>query len=308
MKCEKCYFDKLSDEFPFGTISSKCEHVSSWCLKCLVIYLNSEQHTCPICKVKLTEQEINNYYSIWDNASFKVDLESFSHMHTKLPETNIKSGTFYVDDEDKDQSNTLTSYGICENSHIQFIVLLYSISKGQAVNNLVFDLYWGHRNYRSKPDYLDGTCLIYKGNTLWKIYDHRHLTYPDISYIKHSGDVMDTIHATGHHKITAKLGELPDDVTQLYLVLSSWNSPNISHFVNPSFRLYDEENPYKQLCKYNINKANNSRAVIVCLITRSPNGSNWNVFEIGKSSRGTARDYDPIKDKINKIIDLGYKA
>ncbi|CAG8568851.1 14878_t:CDS:2 [Cetraspora pellucida] len=262
MKCKKCYLDKLSDEFPFGTISSKCEHVSSWCLKCLVIYLKAARYECPICKVKLTEQEIINYCLIWDNASFKIDFESFSHTYTELPGKNSKSGTFYVDDDD--ENNTLTSYGICANSHIQLIVVLYSISKGQAVNNLVFDLYWG---YRSKMDFLDGTCLIYK----------------------------------------AKLENLPDDVTQLYLILSSWNSPTISHFVNPSFKLYDEAKPLKCLCKYNINKAGNSRAVIMCLINRSQRG-NWNVFELGKLSRGNAKDYGPIKDNINRIIDLGYKA
>ncbi|CAG8776620.1 6042_t:CDS:2, partial [Cetraspora pellucida] len=96
--CEILYkqTDKLSEEFPFGTISSKCEHVASWCLKCLVIYIRETQHQCPICKIKLTDQEFNNYCLIWDNASFKIDLENFSQTDTKLSEQNIDSEIFYV--------------------------------------------------------------------------------------------------------------------------------------------------------------------------------------------------------------------
>ncbi|CAG8684355.1 15990_t:CDS:2, partial [Dentiscutata heterogama] len=102
---------------------------------------------------------------------------------------------------------------------------------------------------------------------------------------------------TGHHKVLAKLDNLPNDVTQLYLILSSWKSPKISHFRKPSFKLYDEMNPYKQLCKYNLHEAGNSQAVIMCLINRSHNG-NWNVIEVGKLSNGNAKDYGPIISNI----------
>ncbi|CAG8512016.1 28920_t:CDS:2, partial [Dentiscutata erythropus] len=339
MKCKQCQVDKLSEEFPFGTISSKCEHVASWCLKCLVIYLKKTQQ-CPICNAILTEQEFNDYCLIWDNASFKIDSESFSQSHIELPGQNKNSGTFYVvrlngekfefklseintinelkhrlmnytkiDIERQmliyknmklknDENNTLTSYGICANSHIQLIVLLYSISKGQAVKNLVFDLHWGYPD--KGIDYLDGTCLIYKGNILWKVYDYNHRIHHGIPYISHSGDIMNRKKAIGHHTITAKLDNLPNDVTQIYLILSSWSSPTISHFRNQSFKLYDKANPFKQLCKYDLNEAGNSQAVIMCLINRSLNGC-WNVIEIGKLSKGTARDYSPIMENIVNI-------
>ncbi|CAG8540550.1 2171_t:CDS:2, partial [Cetraspora pellucida] len=302
MRCKNCKIDKLSEEFPFGTISPTCEHITSWCLKCLVNYLKETQHQCPICKAELSEQEINEYYLLWDNANFKIDFEERSQTHIELYEqNNIKSGIFYVHEV---ADNTLTSYGICSNSHIQLIVVLYSMSKKDTLKNLVFDLHWGFP--LSKIDYLDGSCLIYEGDKLWKIYDYENKVYADISYISHSGDILDKKNATGHHKIKVNLNQLPPSVTQLYLILSSYNSPTIKHFRNPSFKLYDEARTNKQLCKYNIHKADKSQAVIMCLINRSRDGK-WKVIEVGSLSQGNARNYSPIMENIKDLIAIEVK-
>ncbi|CAG8440034.1 10178_t:CDS:2 [Cetraspora pellucida] len=305
MKCENCQLNKLSEEFPFGTISPTCEHVTSWCLKCLVNYLKESQnhHQCPICETELTEQEFNEYCLLWDNANFKIDFKSPSQIHTKVSEQNNMNsgnnpGIFYVDETD----NTLTSYGICANSHIQLVVVLYSISKKDALKNLVFDLYWGYP--ASGVDFLDGSCLIYEGNKLWKTYDYKHKVYSDILYISHSGDDIDRNNATGHHKIQIKLDQLPPSVTQLYLILSSFKSLTIENFRNPSFKLYDEENPNKQLCEYNIHKAGKSRAVIMCLIDRSYYGGKWKVIEVGRLSEGNVMNYSPIMENIKDLIEI----
>ncbi|CAG8503879.1 12208_t:CDS:2 [Dentiscutata erythropus] len=331
MICKKCQVDKLSEEFPFGTISSKCEHITSWCLKCLVKYLKETQYQCPICEAELTEQEFNDYCLLWDNASFKINLESISQGLTELPgQDSSNSEIFYVVrlngekfefkvseidtvqelkyrlmnytkiDTDRQMlfhknmelrdyrlDDTLASYGICANSHIQLIVVLYSISEKEAVKNLAFDSYWGYPD--SGEDYLDGTCLIYKGDNLWKTYDCLHLYHAEIPYIKHSGDIMNR--NNGHQKITAKLDTLPKDVTQLYLILSSFKSLTISNFQNPSFKLYDEERPNKQLCNYNLRRADKSQAVIMCLINRSH----------GRLSNGDIVNYNPIMEHIKDI-------
>ncbi|CAG8540529.1 2170_t:CDS:2 [Cetraspora pellucida] len=301
MKCENCQIDKLSEEFPQGTISSTCEHVTSWCLKCLVNYLRetrNHSHQCPICKVQLTEQEFKEYCLLWDNANFKIDFESFLPTHTENPEQNNEM--FY-----DETNNTLTSYGICANSHIQFIVVIYSISKKYALKNLVFDLYWGYPPTRT--DYLDGSCLIYEGDNLWKIYDCGYKNYPEIPYISHSGDMMNKITATGHHKIKVKLDQLPPSVTQLYLILSSFTSPTIKHYRNPRFKLYDEARPGKQLCKYDIHDADESQAVIMCLINRSTYGR-WKVIEVGRLSQGNVENYDPIMENIKDLIGIEVKS
>ncbi|RIB20709.1 hypothetical protein C2G38_2303101 [Gigaspora rosea] len=254
-------------------------------IMCLVGYLRESQHQCPICEVELTEQEVNNCCLFWDNSSFKIDIESLAQARAELSgpndansvkalkyalkdATNIdisKQKLMYNDMElndfqDDSTNSTLENYGIHANSHIQLIVVLYSITQDQALTNLVFDLYWG---------------------------------FP------HSG--QDFLDARGHHNITTKLDNLPNEVGQLYLILSSWRSPTIGHFRNPSFKLHDEADPDKQLCNYIIEQAKNSQAVIMCLINRSNNGM-WHVIEVGDTSSGNAKDYDPIEKNISRLM------
>ncbi|CAG8852036.1 18092_t:CDS:2, partial [Gigaspora margarita] len=235
MKCKKCQIDKLSEEFPFGTISLKCEHVSSWCLKCLVIYLKENQRQCPICKVELTNQEFNDYCLLWDNSNFKINLESFSPTHTKLSGPTTNSGIFYVVrlNGEKFELKLSEISTVKELRHklmhytkinVNKLMLVYKnmelkpystycltlfYNERTSFKNLVFDLYWGYP--KSGRDYLDGTCLIYKGNTLWKAYDYKAKVHLDVSYISHSGDLMNDSDATGHHKVLAKLDNLPND-------------------------------------------------------------------------------------------------
>jgi hypothetical protein len=56
--------------------------------------------------------------------------------------------------------NTLQDYNIGPGSHIQLIVVLYNITRAESIKDLTFDLFWG---YPTSVDYLDGTCLLYKG-------------------------------------------------------------------------------------------------------------------------------------------------
>ncbi|KAF0424509.1 tellurium resistance protein terz-like [Gigaspora margarita] len=294
MKCGQCQVIKPSKEFPDKSVSSKCEHATSWCLECLVSYLRETQHRCPICEVELTEQEVNNFCLFWDDANsgvFFVVLLNGKKITLKLSEittvkalkyalkdaTNIdimKQKLIYNDMElndfqDDSTNSTLENYGIHANSNIQLIIVPYSITQDQGW--LTFDLYWGYPH--SGQDFLDGTCLIYVGDKLWRKYDYKSTYYPDIPYIKHSGDVMDNTNANGCHKITIKLDALPNEVGQLYFILSSRRSPTIGHFRNPNFKLYDEANPdRRELCDYNIEQAKNSQAVIMCLINRLNNG------------------------------------
>src|SRR5437016_90312 len=102
--------------------------------------------------------------------------------------------------------------------------------------------------------------------------------------MRHSGDKMDNTTKTGHQTITAQLDQLPAEVTQLYFVLSSFKSPTIGHFQNPSFKLVDGTQPDKPLCAYQLEQAANSQAVIMCCVSRVGQGM-WQVIQIGKLSR-----------------------
>ncbi|CAB4433177.1 unnamed protein product [Rhizophagus irregularis] len=113
----------------------------------------------------------------------------------------------------------------------------------------------------------------------------------------HLGDRMDDVKKKGSQRITAKLDQLPPEVTQLYFVLSTFVSPTIGHFKTPGFKLIDETQPDKPLCTYQLEKTAESQAVILCCVSRAGQGM-WEVIEIGKLSRGSVHDYDSIEYSI----------
>jgi stress response protein SCP2 len=120
-------------------------------------------------------------------------------------------------------------------------------------------------------------------------------------HMKHSGDsMMDEANQRGHQCITAKLDQLPVEITQLYFVLSSYKSPTIGRFKTPSFKLVDETQPDKPLCAYELNQAADSQAVIMCCVSRV--GQGWEVIQIGKLSEGNTENYDPIHLNINQFF------
>ncbi|KAF0525876.1 tellurium resistance protein terz-like [Gigaspora margarita] len=344
MKCSKCKLIRLSKEFPLKAVSHLCKHIPTWCLECVIAYLEDKTESndlvrpgCPECNVILTQKEIDYLTSFWKRASFKLNIPDFSR--EEVIEVANETGEFYVvllngqkytfrlektrsvkalkialmketaiesrkqklvfkGVELNEGDKSIVSYGIKPGCHIQLVVILYSITKEVSIANIVFDLYWGYPI--AGPDFLDGTCLIYAGTSLWRKYDYCSTKYDDINYISHSGDIVDNTERTGHHQITINLNQLPKEVTTLYFVLSAWNCPNISHFVSPSFKLYDINSPQEQLCKYSIQTAANSQSVIMCYVARSFEGS-WEVIEAGILSDGNAKNYGPIN---RKILDL----
>ncbi|CAG8804928.1 33155_t:CDS:2 [Gigaspora margarita] len=79
-----------------NTIYTTYQLKSIFC-QCLVGYLRETQHRCPICKVELTEQEVNNCCLFWDNSSFKIDIESLAQARAELSGPNdANSGVFFI--------------------------------------------------------------------------------------------------------------------------------------------------------------------------------------------------------------------
>src|ERR1700733_7816171 len=100
------------------------------------------------------------------------------------------------------------------------MVLMYSIQANSTIRNVVFDLNWGFPVTGS--DYLDGSCLMYSGNSFSQVIDYaRRLSTDDA--VVHSGDVMTT--STGHHKITIDLSKVNPSINKLFFALSSYISP-----------------------------------------------------------------------------------
>ncbi|RUS34794.1 TerD domain-containing protein [Jimgerdemannia flammicorona] len=195
--------------------------------------------------------------------------------------------------------DSLAAYGIGPGSYIQLIIILFAITSGSLVRNVTFRLYWGYP--ATGKDYLDGTCLVFRdGPEDIMVYDYMHRFRPPFPHIKHSGDVMDDVGKRGHHEIVVDLANLPPDVRQLYFVLSSFQSPTIGHFPNPSFQMFDRDKPTEQLCSYTIANAKDHQAVILACVSRTVQG--WQVAAVGRLSLGNVNDYDPIIDTITTIM------
>jgi len=192
---------------------------------------------------------------------------------------------------------TLLSYGIKPGACIQLIQLLYSIDKGSDIKELIFDLNWYFPSHGN--DYLDGTCFVYNKDTYLGLLDYIHRTSdlsPDLS---HSGDVMGF--NTGHHKIKLNLYTIPAKATHLLFTLSAYSCEDIKLFPNPTVKLYDSRKPTEELCKYSIQSASGSRAVIMCVASRSQH-SGWRVEVAGTKCYGSARNYTPIKEAIQQLL------
>ncbi|KAF0525875.1 tellurium resistance protein terz-like [Gigaspora margarita] len=343
MKCSKCRLKRLSKEFPLKAVSHLCKHIPTWCLECVIAYLEDKTESndlvrpgCPECNVILTQKEVDYLTSFWKQASFKLNIPDFSR--EEVIEVANETGEFYVVllngqkytfrlEETKsvrtlkialmkktaiesrmqklvfkgvelnEIDKSIVSYGIHAGCQIQLVVILDSITKEVSIDNLVFDLHWGFPI--TGCDFLDGTCLIYAGKSLWRKYDYRSTSYPDINYIRHSGDIMDSTNQRGHHRFTINLNQLPKEVSTLYFVLSTYDYPNIGNFVNPSFQLYFENSPQEHLNNYSIQTTANAQAVIMSYVARS--FERWEVIEAGILSDGNVNNYGPIE---RRILDL----
>ncbi|CAJ0862522.1 7282_t:CDS:2 [Entrophospora sp. SA101] len=102
--------------------------------------------------------------------------------------------------QNKIESKLLSEYNIVEGSHIQLMVLLYSISKDQSLNNLTFDLFLG---------FPEEIVIAWMDLTL----NYGSTGHVDLKCISHSGDVMDFANKKGHHRTTVDLSSLPSNVT-----------------------------------------------------------------------------------------------
>ena len=192
---------------------------------------------------------------------------------------------------------TLSDYGVKPNATICLVICLFTIPEN--FDDVVFDLHWGYPYHGA--DYLDASCLIFNKNVFSSVIDYNRRS--SIA-IRHSGDVMDNRRRIGHHTINVSLKKIPSNVTHLFFTLSAWNSPNIAQYPNPSLKFYDASKPGTDLCKTTFNHARNSRAVVMCSVSRNASG-NWEIFESGQLSAGNAKHYQPLISTIQKLITTG---
>jgi stress response protein SCP2 len=193
---------------------------------------------------------------------------------------------------------TLGDYKVESLRTILLMVLMYAIPRD--FNHVTFDLSWGFPD--QKCDALDASCLIFSGKSCVGIVDYCQTEYGKTAKaIWHSGDAMDQVKKTGRHTVDAKLKEIPSSVTHLYFTLSAWNSPTIAHYLDPCLKFFEASNKEYNLCPpTTFTHALDSQAIIMCSVVRHKD--QWKIFACGQCSKGNAKDYEPLKTSIQKLI------
>jgi stress response protein SCP2 len=161
--------------------------------------------------------------------------------------------------------------------------------------------------------YLDATCLLYDSQ-------HQrlgHLDYNNMTFVRadstslspsvlsHSGDQLDHCKESGFHQIGAQLNSLPKDIRYLYITVSSWAGARLRDIRQPSVRL--SERGGQELCRYNVESADGDKtAILMCVLHRRVDRSTsavsrWALEAIGEVGLGSADNYGPIYDSIDKF-------
>lgn len=341
MACILCNNEKLSNEFPSNNASEACNHPCLICLRCLVNGVEkTEKCPQPGCgenisrtsdTVKLFKEILADMFTEYETEytplvdvsggqsfvnvtgltgtcariafspnstvhDLKLQIQDKMGVNVTKQKLLYKNRELNVFKEDKSVS-TLSYYGVTANSTIHLVVCLYTVP--ETFDHVVFDLYWGFP--ASGLDFLDASCLIFKGQNFIKVVDFRGRSH---EAVKHSGDRMDSLNKRGHHTIDVYLAKIPNDVTHLFFTLSAWISPNISKYPNPSLRFYEASNPTKDLCNTTFTHANCSQAVVMCSMSKT--NSLWQIFDSGQLSNGNALGYEPLILTIQKLIASGY--
>lgn len=342
MACLSCKVEKLSNEYPPENVSKECDHPSLICLRCVVTFVD-KNGKCPHpnCDLMISKQsQTMNLFKAYLLKQFKeyesaytpsidfgagsqfVNITGLTGESASIPFTpqmtvdQLKTQIQLKLKHDKGKQKllyngkemtamrsnggyaTLSDYEVKPNTTICLVICLFSIPEN--FDDVIFDLYWGYPF--SGRDYLDASCLLFGGNSFQQVVDYRRST--SITAVRHSGDVMNDAQRIGHHTINVSLKKIPSNVTHLFFTLSAWSSPNISHYPNPSLKFYDATKPGKDLCKTTFHHAKNSRAVVMCSVSRDSQG-HWKIFESGQLSAGNAQAYQPLISTIQKLIASG---
>ncbi|XP_076076164.1 uncharacterized protein LOC143047085 [Mytilus galloprovincialis] len=343
MACISCKVEKLSNEYPPYNGSTECDHPSLTCLRCFLdhiekngicphpncsIVIAKQSQTMQLFKATLSKQfkeyesaytplvdigGCNQYVNVTGLTGQSVNipftpLMTVEDLKRKIQENmkheRAKQKLLYEGNEmhairQNGSYATLSDYGVKPNTTICVVICLFSIPEN--FDDVVFDLYWGYPVHG--VDYLDASCLLFKGNSFVDAVDYDNCT-SSTKAVRHSGDVMNSVQRIGHHTIKVSLKKIPSDITHLFFTLSAWTAPTIAQYPNPSLKFYDASKPRVDLCKTTFHHARNSQAVVMCSVSRNSQG-HWQIFESGQISAGNAAGYAPLLATIRKLIARG---
>lgn len=171
--------------------------------------------------------------------------------------------------------------------------LMQAIPKGSPMNRLIMNLTWSWRKQVTK--YLDGSAIIFNGNNHlgtvdWKTKEYRSKGESGEWSLQHIDNVT-KMEKQGVHQIHIQLDRIPDDVTDVFFVLSVFKDSEGTKFgdlVNPKAMLVDASEK-RLVAQVVFNKElRKKESLIVGRMYRSEGG--WDIVEVLKMSDGTATD------------------
>ncbi|KAL3869273.1 hypothetical protein ACJMK2_041976 [Sinanodonta woodiana] len=341
--CDKCKVGKLSEEFPPDSLTEECDHPSTICLRCVVAYATEkgccpydgcgkEIHPTNM-NLKWFKAILDEMFLDYNEVVAENQKKAFSSDKDMLCVSTMNGDTMWIEYkeemtiqslkekvkqhfsvEEKQQRllfNGLRLKGkdarlrdllVTKNSTVYLLIPLYCVP--EDLNHVVFDLSWDFPE--SNPDFLDASCFAFKNTEFVQLIDWNHSSeeYYLKNSIKHSEENFKSSGGKkGHQKINVYLKQVPKDITHIYFTLSSWKSPNLSAFSNPSLQFYEASEPDSDLCETTFVHGLNSQAVIMCYLAR--HGNQWEIHECQESEalvNGNARNYEPIRARISKCI------
>lgn len=174
----------------------------------------------------------------------------------------------------------------------------------RQLRRITLELGWSYP--KGLMDTLDAACFVFDVDQLIEIVDHRgrHSTRRGQSAceaVRHAGDVIDREQRSGKQIVQVRLDLLPTNATDLFFVLSAYNSRDLSKFTGLQAVVYDTDT-MRELCSCQVQNPGANEAVVMCSVYRLPDQL-WRTRMIGVPCRGTARDYKPM---LNQLLDLGY--
>ena len=197
---------------------------------------------------------------------------------------------------------TLKDHNVPPESKLHLIIVLWAVP--DELENAVFDFYWGLPRGRDK-DYLDVSVLVYSGRENLGVIYYRDPYLSLCPGVVHSGPAdMYYYEREGRHQVKVNLKIVPHHVDKLVFTLSAWRSSSISEYPHYRLNFYDVNFPGKQLCTVKVDHLEDYKSIIMCCLSKK-NGR-WEVRDIKKGSDGFTRNYYPIKQKIEKLIQKGF--
>ncbi|CAK0856507.1 unnamed protein product [Prorocentrum cordatum] len=182
----------------------------------------------------------------------------------------------------------------------------------RGLSKLEFILQWGssRTGSGSTRDWPFGICMVYEGGRLVQIVDvvsaggvrydgeeseeSAALARAVSRAVRHRGDAGGGGAALG---VEVDLSALPLQVTDLYFVLAEAEARGPPRLAGSTVAVRDAACG-RVLTEYIVDSTCDSRAAVMCSLSKDPDHKKWVVHGLGLKSRGSATQYGPIRETI----------